>query len=207
MQVATTNTGLREHEQPMSWARALVLATGFFFLALVLIAQLPGYFYTVSTLATLARFEQGTLALGLLALGMGVVCFEIAMLYDPKPLIFPELFAVVGAGVAAIGVALLIYVATDPDPKRTREFLPSSGYFLSSIWFQAQSIDVSSVGLIALLIGTGMFAVAVLCRPVLAGRLSGAAGTLITRLCLAVGMAILGVYITWFTFAPELATK
>src|SRR5215469_2134906 len=100
MQVATTNTGLREHEQPMSWARALVLATGFFFLAIVLVAQIPGYFYTVSTLATLARFEQGTLDLGLLALGFGVLCFEISMLYDPKPLIFPELFAALGVIIA-----------------------------------------------------------------------------------------------------------
>lgn len=201
MQVATTNTGLREHEQPMSWARALVLATGFFFLALVLIAQIPGYFYTVSTLATLARFEQGTLDLGLLAIGFGAVCFEIAMLYDPKPLIFPELFAAAGVVIGAIGGALLLYVYTAPAG-HSREFLPASGYLFSPIWFQAQSIDVSSVGLIALMIGGGMFVIAILCRPILAGKLAGPAARLFTRLLLAVGMAILLVYITIFTFSP-----
>src|SRR5260221_4397373 len=91
MQVAAS--AAREHEQPMSWARALVLATGFFFLAAILIAQVPGYFYTVSTLGTLSRFEQGTLDLGLLAVGFGLISLEIAFLYDPRPLLPPSLFA------------------------------------------------------------------------------------------------------------------
>lgn len=202
MQVASTNTALREHEQPMSWARALVLATGFFFLALVLIAQIPGYFYTVSTLATLARFEQGTLDLGLLAVGFGVICLEISFLYDPKPLIFPELFALIGAGVMAVGGALLIYVYTE-DPAHPRELFPTSGYLFSSIWFQAGSVDLISVGLIALLIGGGMLSIALLCRPALAGRLNGSVARLIIRLCLAAGFAILGVIITLLTFAPK----
>jgi hypothetical protein len=204
MQVATTNTGLREHEQPMSWARALVLATGFFFLAIVLIAQIPGYFYTVSTLATLARFEQGTLDLGLLALGFGVLCFEISMLYDPKPLVFPELFAGLGVIIAGVGGALVGYVYFNPHPvSQPREFLPATGYLFSPIWFQAQSIDISSVGLLGLLIGGGMFTIAILCRPILAGKLSGAGAKFITRLLLVVGMAILGAYLTLFTFAPK----
>src|SRR5260370_19306619 len=99
MQVAAS--AAREHEQPMSWARALVLATGFFFLAAILIAQVPGYFYTVSSLGTLSRFEQGTLDLGLLAVGFGLICLEIAFLYDPRPLLPPALFHLSRAGTSA----------------------------------------------------------------------------------------------------------
>jgi hypothetical protein len=199
MQVA--GSAAREHEQPMSWARALVLATGFFFLAAILVAQVPGYFYTVSTLGTLSRFEQGTLDLGLLAVGFGLICLEIAFLYDPRPLLPPALFALAGAAIAAAGGFLLVQVYNQTFPA----LLPtaSQGYFLDRIWFQPGSVDLRSVGMIGLLIGGGMFLFAVLCRPVLAGRLSGARGRLISRLCMAVAVAILAVYLTILTFSPN----
>jgi hypothetical protein len=224
MQVATT--GLREHEQPMSWARALALATGFFFLAAILIAQVPGYFYTISTLATLTHFEQGTLDLGLLALGIGAICLEISFLYDPRPLIPPILFALLGAGIAAVGGVFVLQVFRGPCPGGPLpgplpgwpETLPSTincagsqalswpiagqSYLFSSIWFQPGSIDLASVGMIALLVGGGMLAVALLCRPVLAGRLNGAVGALIVRLCLVASFAIIAVYMTVLTFSP-----
>jgi hypothetical protein len=205
---------LREHEQPMSWARALMLATGFFFLAAILIAQIPGYFYTVSTLSTLARFEQGTLDLGLLAVGFGVISMEIAFLYDPRPLLPPALFALGGLVVAAVGAFFDLQVSTGA----WHELLPDAtvvaggntvywpvadqGYLFNPIWFQPGSIDLAAVGMIAMLIGGGMFLAAVLCRPVLAGRLAGATGALIVRLCLAAAIAVGAVYITLLTFAP-----
>jgi hypothetical protein len=214
MQVAA-NGARREHEQPMSWARALVLATGFFFLAAILIAQVPGYFFTVSTNANLALFEQGTLALGLLAVGFGIVAMEVSMLYDPRPLLPPFLFAGVGVIIAAVGGFLDAMVMWGG----WQEFLPDAtvhqggattywpvagqSYLFSPIWFQPGSIDIAAVGEIALLVGFGMITFAVLCRPVLAGRLDGAAGTLIVRLALAVSIAILAVYITVYTFAPQ----
>jgi hypothetical protein len=218
MQVATT-TPAREHEQPMSWARALALAVGFFFLAAIMIAQIPGYFYTVSTLATLARFEQGTLDLGLLAVGFGLIALEIAFLYDPRPLIPPALFALVGAGMAAVGTYFVVQVARGPiagwheylpDQKTVNGQqvywpTPGQGYLFNRIWLQPFSIDISSVGMIAIVIGLGMFTYAVLCRPALAGRLDGVARTLIVRLCLAAALAIIAVFITVNTFAPKTA--
>jgi hypothetical protein len=197
MQVAAT--AAREREQPMSWARALVLATGFFFLAAILVAQVPGYFYTVSTLATLASFEQGTLDLGLLAVGMGLVAIEISFLYDPRPLFPPALFALVGAAFAALGVFLLFQVYNGAFPA----LLPDSGYLIHPAWFQKASIDLRGVGMIAVLTGGAMVLFAVLCRPVLAARLSGARGALITRLLLVAAFAILAVYLTIFTFSPN----
>ncbi|GAC1456011.1 MAG: hypothetical protein PVSMB4_16350 [Ktedonobacterales bacterium] len=226
MQVATT-TSVREHEQPMSWARALVLATGFFFLAAILIAQLPGYFYTVSTLATLGSFEQGMLDLGLLAVGLGVICLELALLYDPKPLVPPIIFAVLGLGVAAVGAFFVLQVYLGPNfvwpfgggsVTGWPEFLPgvyagphgqqlywpikNQSYLFSSIWFQLYSVDLVAVGMIALLVGGGMFTYAILCRPALAGKLAGPARDLIVRLALAVAFAIIAVYITLYTFSP-----
>jgi hypothetical protein len=228
MQVATT--GQREHEQPMSWARALALATGFFFLAAILVAQVPGYFYTISTLATLARFEQGTLALGLLAAGMGVLCLEIALLYDPRPLIPPFLFAGAGTVIAAVGGFFVLqvfrgpcandFITTSTNQPGWPELLPGSyscqphpvvtwpvagqSYLFSSIWFQPGSIDLASVGMIAALVGLGMVALAVLCRPALTGKLAGPGAALLVRVCLAAAFAIIAVYITFLTFAPQL---
>src|SRR5215472_11583184 len=110
MQVTAT-APLREHERPMSWARAVVIATGFFFITAILVGQLPSYFFTISTLSTLARFEQGTLALGLLGVGFGLLSLEIAFLYDPRPLIPWPLFALVGLVAAAIGLVFVYQVS------------------------------------------------------------------------------------------------
>ncbi|HEV2237318.1 MAG TPA: hypothetical protein VGR57_11720 [Ktedonobacterales bacterium] len=197
MQVAAP--AARASEQPMSWARALVLATGFFFLAAILVAQVPGYFYTVSTLATLASFEQGTLDLALLAIGMGLVAVEIGFLYDPRPLLPPALFALAGAAIAAVGGFLLVQVYNQVFPA----LLPDQGYLIHPAWFQKASIDLRAVGMLALLVGGAMVVFAVLCRPVLAGRLSGARGTLVVRLLLAVSFAILAIYFTVFTFSTH----
>lgn len=213
MQAATV-APLREHEQPMSWARALVLATGFFFLAAILIAQIPGYFYTISTLSTLAPFEQGTLSLGLLAVGFGLIAMEIAFLYDPKPLFPPELFALAGAVIAAIGGLFLYQVYT----RSWHELLPdlttkngvtttwpiaNQSYLFNPIWFQVGSIDLVSVGMIGLFIGLGMLTYALLCRPALAGKLDGPVRDIIVRVCLVVAFAIAAVYITINTFSPK----
>ena len=82
----------------MSWARAVVIAVGLFFLAAILLGQTPSYFFTISTLSKLTRLEQGFLDLGLLSIGLGFIALEIALLYDPKPIIPWPLFAALGLG-------------------------------------------------------------------------------------------------------------
>ena len=184
----TAAAPLREHEKPMSWARAIVIATGFFFITAILIGQIPSYVFTVSTLATLTSFEQGFLALGLLSLGMGLVALEISFLYDPKPIIPWPLFAVVGLGIGAVGRPFSSWLAcTGAVP----QFLPTAqdGYYITSFWFQPNSIDLISVGLVALITGLGMFFVAVLNPWVLSSRAMGPGRDLLVRVCLTAAIA------------------
>ena len=216
MQV-TAATPTREHEKPMSWARAILIATGFFFLTAIINAQLPSYILTVSTGATLASFEQGTLAMGLLALGIGLICFEITFLYDPKPLLPWPLFAAVGGAMAAVGAFFVYQVSIGiggssafggagwneflPAQTGTTSYWPSgTSYLLNKYWFQVNSIDISAVGLIMILIGLGMFMFAVLNPFALRGRLVGPVPTLLTRLSLGLSVVILALYLTVYTF-------
>jgi hypothetical protein len=52
----------REQSERMSWARAMIFAVGFFFIAAILIGQLPSYIYTQMTASTLVGLEQTSLA-------------------------------------------------------------------------------------------------------------------------------------------------
>jgi hypothetical protein len=225
MQVTASSSAVpvREHEKPMSWARAILIATGFFFVTAILLGQLPSYIYTVVTLSTLARMEQGFLDLALLALGFGLMAFEIAFLYDPRPLIPWQLFAVVGAGLAAIGTFFVYQVSVGifatnvlgmpgwshylPDTIRaggsvTYWPVANQPYLFNPGWFQSQSIDIASVGMIAILTGVGMLSLAVLCPFVLSGRIAGPARDLAMRLSLGLAIVIAAIWITTYTFAP-----
>jgi hypothetical protein len=199
----TAAAPLREHEKPMSWARAIVIATGFFFIAAILVGQIPSYVFTVSTLATLTSFEQGFLALGLLSLGLGLIALEISLLYDPKPLIPWPLFALVGLGFGVIGGAILFLVGI---AGAIPQFLPTAqdGYYITSFWFQPNSIDLVSVGLVALITGLGMFFVAILNPWVLSGRGMGPGRDLLVRVCITAALAIAALYLFLFTFAPTI---
>lgn len=199
MQV-TAASPIREHERPMSWARAMVIAVGFFFLTAILVGQLPSYIFTISTASTLTHFEQGMLDLGLLALGFGLIAFEVSFLYDPKPLVPWILFAVVGAGIAIVGAFLLFQVWQGTWPQQ----IPTEQqkYLLNPGWFQVGSIDISAVGMIALLTGLGMFSTAVLTRPVLSGSILGPTRDLFVRFGLGLALVLLALYTTLLTFAP-----
>ena len=199
MQV-TAASPIREHERPMSWARAMVIAVGFFFLTAILVGQLPSYIFTISTASTLTHFEQGTLDLGLLALGFGLIAFEVSFLYDPKPLIPWILFAVVGAGIAIVGAFLLFQVWQGAWPQQ----IPTEQqhYLINPGWFQVGSIDISAVGMIALLTGLGMFSTAALTRPVLSGSILGPTRDLFVRFGLGLALVLLALYTTLLTFAP-----
>ncbi|HEY7974388.1 MAG TPA: hypothetical protein VID72_03535, partial [Ktedonobacterales bacterium] len=211
----------REHEQPMSWARAVVMAVGFFFLAIMLVGQVPGYFFTISTLAKLTRFEQGFLAAGLLSVGLGVIALEIALLYDPKPVVPWPIFGIIGAGVTAIGAFFLFQIYTGswheylPDAVVTSQVVngatvntttywptPGQAWLLNPNWFQPQSIDLQMIGLLGLVIGLGMLVIAVLNPAILSGRFVGPTRDYIVRLSIAAAVALVAVWLTIYTFAP-----
>ena len=211
----------REHEKPMSWARAVVIAVGLFFLAAILLGQTPSYFFTISTLSKLTRLEQGFLDLGLLSIGLGFIALEIALLYDPKPLIPWPLFAVVGAAIAAIGGYFVFQVFTGawheylPDatttsqtvngqPVITTTYWPNPGqkWLFNPIWFQPQSIDLQAVGLLGMVIGLGVLLIAVLNPSILSGRFFGPTRDYIVRVAVPASVALVAVWLTIYTFAP-----
>lgn len=211
----------REYEKPMSWARAVAMAFGIFFLAAILLGQIPSYFFTISTLAKLTRMEQGFLDLGLLSVGLGAIALEIAMLYDPRPLIPWPLFAVVGAAIAAIGGYFELQVFTGtwheylPDAITTSRVVngaqvvsttywpnPNQSWLLNPIWLQPQGIDLKAIGLLGMVIGLGMLVIALLTPSILSGRIFGPARDLIVRSAMSVSIALIAVWLTIYTFAP-----
>lgn len=222
MQVTAANS-VREHERPMSWSRAVVIAVGFFFVTGILLGQLPSFVYTVSTLSTLARMEQSFLDMGLLALGIGLMCFTISFLYDPKPLLPWPLFFLGGLVLAAVGLFMIYQVrvgihATGIAGAGWSEYLPDKftnlktgqvtywpsdnpGYLFHPAWFQPQSIDLSAIGIIALLTGLGLMSLAALNPLVLSGKLLGPLRDLLVRLSIGLAIVIAALWLTIDTFA------
>lgn len=211
----------REYEKPMSWARAVAIAIGFFFLAAILLGQVPSYFFTIVTLAKLTRMEQGFLDLGLLSVGLGAIALEIALLYDPRPLIPWPIFAIVGAAITAIGGYFDLQVFSGawheylPDAITSSQVVnganvvtttywpnPGQSWLFNPIWLQPQSIDLKAVGLLGLVIGLGMFIIAVLTPSILSGRIFGPGRDLLARVALAASIALIAVWVTIYTFAP-----
>src|SRR5947208_8046576 len=87
----------REIPERISWARAMIFAVGFFFIAALLMGQIPGYIFFQATAASLAGLELGLAALGAVCLAGFVVIQLIVLLFDPKPLVPP--FILIGLGV------------------------------------------------------------------------------------------------------------
>ena len=219
MAITAANT-VREHEKPMSWARAVVIAVGFFFVTGILLGQIPSFVFVVSTLSTLARMEQSFLAMGLLAAGIGVMCFTISFLYDVKPLLPWPLFFLGGGALILIGLFFLYQVRVGIHTSGIfgpgwSEYLPDKfveggktafwpdgnpGYLFHPAWFQPQSIDLSAIGLIALLTGFGVASLAALNPLVLSGRLLGPMRDLLVRLSIGLAIVIGALWLTVNTF-------
>jgi hypothetical protein len=215
----------REHEKPMSWARAVIIAVGLFFLAIILLGQVAGYFFTISTLSTLARMEQGCLALGLLSIGLGLVAFEIAFIYDPKPVIpgLQYFFVLLGLAITAVGGFFLYQIYTGawheylPDatssstivngqPVVNTTYWPNPGqqWLFNEAWFQPQSIDLQAIGILGLVIGLGVFFIAILNPAILSGRFMGPTRDFTVRVSMAASVGLLAIWLTLFTFEPAI---
>src|SRR6266567_6397027 len=99
----------REIPERISWARAMIFGVGFFFIAAILIGQLPGYIFLQMTAASLVGLEQGSIALAAACLGGFLVIQAIVMLFDPKPVVPPAIFSGLGIILAVIGVGGLLW--------------------------------------------------------------------------------------------------
>jgi hypothetical protein len=155
----------RELPEQMSWARAVIFATGFFFLSAILIGQLPGYIHLQFTSATLEGLEQGSWGLALACLGGFVVVQIIVLLFDPKPVIPPAILTILGIPLSLIGLALSIWATTTgctPAQTTCNQFFPLSSTHWASVlsgnflWLQPNALDFVALGLAILGVGLAM---------------------------------------------------
>jgi hypothetical protein len=191
----------REVPEPMTWARALVLAVGLFFATAILLGQLPGYVYTVSTLAKLTSFEAGFFSLGLLFVGLGVLGMVILYLYDPKPIIPPVLVTGVGIVLMAVGVIVLLYATATgitTFPLSTTGIIPLlGGQFL---WFEPGDIDLVALGMIAFGIGGSIAMYGVLAPAAARKQLNGARLQFLALVMGGIAAVMLAAYVVFYTF-------
>ncbi len=152
-----------QHTQPrdiperMSWARAMIFAVGFFFLAAILVAQLPSYINFEMTSASLTGLEQGLLALAAVGIGGFIVIQVIVLLFDPKPVVPPAIIVGLGIVFALGGLALLLwafFTNTQYFPGSNFSLFPLLGGKL--LWLQAAAIDFIMIGAVILGVGLAM---------------------------------------------------
>ncbi len=152
----------RELPERISWARAMIFAVGFFFIAAILIGQLPGYIYLQMTASSLEGMERGALGLAVVCLGSFAIIQVIVLLFDPKPVVPPIIFTVLGALLALGGLALTLWAtvtgcsSTQPT---CNQYFPSNTSTWNPIlngkvlWLQPNAIDFVMIGLALLGIG------------------------------------------------------
>src|SRR5437763_16832425 len=99
----------RETPERMSWARAMIFGVGFFFLAAILVGQLPSYIFNLVT-NSMVGLEQPTLALGAICLASFIIIQVIVLLFYPKPLFIPLVFCVFGVilTIGFLGLYILV---------------------------------------------------------------------------------------------------
>src|SRR3974377_1301626 len=95
-QQRTNGSSATAPAERISWARSMIFAAGFFFLAALLIGQIPGYINLDMTASSLVWFGEGMLAVAVLCLAGFIVIQIVVMLFDPKPVIPPIVLSVLG---------------------------------------------------------------------------------------------------------------
>jgi len=157
----------RELPERMSWARAMVFGVGFFFLAAILIAQLPSYINLEMT-SSITGLEQALLALAAVGIAGFIIIQVIVLLFDPKPLIPPVIFIGLGivlalAGLALIGWAVSTVHQIGPGLYVNNQYFPQPNSppwhpLLGGnvLWFEPGAFDFVMVGFLVLLIGLAM---------------------------------------------------
>lgn len=182
----------------MSWVRAIILAAGLFFVAMILMNQFPGYMYTVFTGARLTKFEQGMLDVSLVSLGLAILLMTVLFLFDPKPVIPPFLVAGFGTILFVAGLVglLLVYATGHQFLPDNPDFPPGTGGTLfGATWgLQAGSIDLEAVSMIVM--GTG-FGVLIYGLLALAGS---PLRDFFARSATSLGGILLALYVIFFPF-------
>lgn len=153
-QQRTNGSGVSVPAERISWARAMIFAVGFFFIAAILIGQIPGYIYLAMTASSLVGFEQGFLALAAVCLAGFIVIQVVVMLFDPKPVVPPIVFSVLGVPIALAGLAIILWASYTNNqyfPAQDVTWLPVLGG--NVLWFPPLSFDLIMLG--AVIMGVG----------------------------------------------------
>ncbi len=205
-QQRTNGSGLSAQTERISWARAMIFAVGFFFLAAILLGQIPGYIYLVMTASSLVGFEQGFLALAVVCLAGFIVVQVVVMLFDPKPVIPPIVFSVLGVPIALAGLAFLLWASYTNNqyfPAKNVTWNPLLGG--NVLWFPPLSIDLIMLG--TAIMGVGLtfafFGILALREQRNPDR-SDLGNTLGVRIMLGVGIVFLIIFmLVWALKSPQ----
>ncbi len=144
----------REAGERISWARALIFAVGFFFLATFLVGQIPSYINSQMTASSLVSLEQGLLALAYVCLGGFLIIQAIVMLFDPKPVVPPAIFSVLGFILTVAGTVLIFWAAATGN-----QTVPAGNASWNSImggallWLPSGAIDLVALGATMVFVG------------------------------------------------------
>jgi hypothetical protein len=133
----------------------MIFAAGYFFLAALLIGQIPGYINLAMTASSLVGFEQGILALAVICLAGFIVIQVVVMLFDPKPIIPPIVFSVLGVPMAIAGLAVILWASYTNNqyfPSKDVTWFPLLGG--NVLWFPPLSFDLIMLG--AAILGVGV---------------------------------------------------
>jgi hypothetical protein len=161
MQQAQQRTNGRAVPAPterISWARSMIYAAGYFFIAALLIGQIPGYINLAMTASSLVGFEQGILALAVVCLAGFIVIQVVVMLFDPKPVIPPIVLSVLGVPIALAGLAVILWASFTNNqyfPTKNVTWFPLLGG--NVLWFPPLSFDLIMLG--AAIMGVGVILV------------------------------------------------
>ncbi len=209
-QQRTNGTGVPVVTERISWARAMIFATGFFFIAALLIGQIPGYIYLVMTASSLVGFEQGFLALAVVCLASFIVIQVYVMLFDPKPVIPPIVFSILGMPLALVGLAIILwasYTNNQYSPAKDVTLAPVLGGNI--LWFPPQAIDLIMLGAAIMGVGVAMTFFSVLAQREQRNPDRSDPGTTpAVRAMISIGIAFLIVFMLFYTLVnPQSLTS
>jgi len=199
------HTQPRDMPERMSWARAIIFAVGFFFLAAILVAQLPSYINFEMTSASLTGLEQGLLALAAVGIGGFIVIQVIVLLFDPKPVVPPAIIVGLGIVFALGGLALLLWAFFT-----NTQYFPSSNFSLfplvggKLLWLQDDAIDFIMIGAVILGIGLAMVFYGTLALGELRNPDRSDPGTTPgVQVMLTIAIVLLALFAIFYTFVSD----
>src|SRR5215471_21027352 len=195
-QQRVNGSGLPAPTERISWARSMIFAAGYFFLAALLIGQIPGYINLAMTASSLVGFEQGFLALAVVCLAGFIVIQIYVMLFDPKPVVPPVVLSVLGVPIAVAGLAVILWASYTNNqyfPSQNVTWFPLLGG--NVLWFPPSSFDLIMLG--AAIMGVGitlLFFGALAVREQRNPDRSDAGTTFAVRALVSLGITFLIVY-------------